>query len=205
MIQCEVKTIGIDSLLQKVNALPGVTAEATKLAINDSARKAQVLSKKEIESQVEFPKGYLNNKAGRLSVSKFASNNDPMATITGRFRATSLTRFVTNQSALMRGGNGGFILGRGTAKLKVKAGAVSTIDNAYLLRMKNGNIGFAVRAGKSGPRGTSKKYPIGNTGWWFLYGPSVNEVFNTVRDDVSPEVSKFLNSEFDRQFHRLMK
>ncbi len=38
-----------------------------------------------------------------------------------------------------------------------------------------------------------------------LYGPSVDQVFRTVKDDMAPGVSAFTDSEFRRQFARLAK
>ncbi|MEO0963401.1 MAG: hypothetical protein AAFY01_13375, partial [Pseudomonadota bacterium] len=35
-------------------------------------------------------------------------------------------------------------------------------------------------------------------GLFLLFGPSVSQVFNTVRDDISPETADFIESEFWR-------
>jgi hypothetical protein len=96
-------------------------------------------------------------------------------------------------------------MGMGPAKLKIDAGSTTMVDYAYLLRLNAGNMGFAIRLRKGeSVKGSSRSYPIGDTGFHLLYGPSVDQVFRTVRDDIEPELVKNLNSEFNRQFQRLL-
>jgi hypothetical protein len=67
------------------------------------------------------------------------------------------------------------------------------------------NIGLAIRL-KPGEslQSTQKASPLGG-GAYLLYGPSVAQVFDTVRDDIAPEVADFASFEFARQFRRLSR
>lgn len=204
MIQHEIKIIGLHQFETYVRSFPEITKQAAMMAINDAARKGRSLAKDAIMDQVNFPNGYLGNeKSGRLRINNFANERNLFASIKGRFDPTSLVRFVQNQSTLMRkGSSDGKIVGRGSARVSVKPGSTTIIDRAYLMRLKNGNVGFAYRPGKGGMTNTRAAKPIGS-GWYLLYGPSVNQVFNTVRDDIAPTIANTLSSEFDRQFRRL--
>jgi len=201
------KAVNIDRFAALVERSPETARQAAVLSINDTARRTRTNAKKEILKQVAFGASYLGNaETGRLRVNQWASTGKLESSIVGRFQPTSLAHFVTNTSTLMQKGAPGTIsAGRGTARLRIKPGNVTSIDKAYLLRLKNNNIGLAIRPGKRGVMGSSKQYPIGNTGWYLLYGPSVNQVFMTVKDDLAPSTSLFLEKEFIRQFERLNK
>lgn len=206
MLQWQLKTINLDAFEQYLNSYPSIVSKAAYLAINTAARKAHSLAKKEMLKQVKFPSSYLGTpETGHLKVKQWAAEDNLVATISAQFRPTSLLRYVTNQSTLRKKASPtGPTVGRGTARLQIKPGSISSIDNAYILRLKNGNEGLGIRL-KMGeePTGTTAAKRYGKTNWWLLYGPSVNQVFNDVRDEISPTVVQILNMEFSRQIARL--
>lgn len=206
MIKWDVNAIGIDAFESYVNSFPQASRKAALLSVNDGARKGRTLAKREIMKQVALPSSYLGDASkGRLRISRWASKNKLQAVITGRGEATSLLRFAINQGSLhAKGTHDSIVAGRGSVKLRVKPGSTSAIDNAYILRLKNGNYGLAIRPGKGGVRGRYKQKRLGSR-WALLYGPSVDQVFRDVRVDIAPEVHHYLTSEFDRQFYRLTK
>ncbi len=81
---------------------------------------------------------------------------------------------------------------------------------AFIMNLKNGNKGLAVRlkAGET-PRNTDNAVRLSNTDTsrdaavWLFYGPSVDQVFKGVADDVTPDIQRGLTREFFRQFIRL--
>jgi len=207
MIGLDIKTINLEAYEELAQQFPTIVPRAASMAINDAARRGRISAKREIMKQVNFTSSYLGGeKDGRLKIKQFSRPEMLSAAIEGRFRPTSLTRFLTNQKSMVkRGRQGTWIMGMGPAKLKIDAGSTTMVDYAYLLRLRSGNLGFAIRLRKGESiRGSSKSYPIGDTGFHLLYGPSVNQVFNTVRNDVTPEIIQKLNVEFDRQFQRLL-
>jgi hypothetical protein len=163
-------------------------------AINYSAARARTASKDEILRQVAFPSAYLNPAQGRLTVAQEASAGRLEATIVGRHRATSLARFMTRGELKKVG-----------VSVAVRPGRTVKLERAFLMSLKSGttmdtqrNLGLAIRV----PKGTSpnKAYkPVRvRDGLYLLYGPSVNQVFQTVRQDVSPQAEADLAREFMR-------
>ena len=205
MIQFEQTVIGLDQVEALTKSFPEITRKAASLAINDSARRARSMSKKEIMKQVAFKSSYLGGeRSSRLSITDYAKENNLQAKISGRFEPTSLVQFLQNKSSMLGNPGKGFVVGKGKARLRIKPGGITAVDQAFLLRLKNGNMGFAVRSETGNIHGSTKQYRIGKTNLFLLYGPSVNQVFNTVREDVSVPVAGYLAGEFDRQFKRLI-
>lgn len=167
------------------------TLSAARMAINKAADRARAASAREMLRQVNFPRGYLTGRDARLTVTKHASNADLEAVITGRHRATSLARFVT----------GSF---KGGLRATVKPGRASRIEGSFLMPLRQGdsgklgNMGLAVRtAAGQKPRGAYRPKKLSEN-LWLLYGPSVDQVFKTVREDVRPGTETFLAAEFRR-------
>jgi len=93
----------------------------------------------------------------------------------------------------------------------VKPGRVRSFKSGFLWRFPGGNVGFAIRLRpgdtvRSVERFTpyQVKRPDGKpSGLFILYGPSVDQVFGFVAEQIMPEVTSALEAEFDRQFARL--
>ena len=186
-----------------VDALPDVAMQAAALAINTTAqRKALPDIRAEMRKQLAFPEGYLEQSDGtgrpRLSVSRKATMADPQGTISARDRATALARFRTaGQDPRNTRGLG--------VRVQVKPGRTRLLKKAFLVKLRNGNMGLAVRlkpgdtlANSSGAVALSKNV-------YLLYGPSVDQVFRGVAVDVTPKVLSDVASEFLRQFARLSR
>ena len=74
-----------------------------------------------------------------------------------------------------------------------------------MVRLRNGNIGLAVRL-KDGelPINTHSEVMLADN-VWLLYGPSVDQVLSGVADDVAPGIQRSLSKQFLRQFARLTR
>lgn len=189
------------------DGLPGVTTEAARIALNDTARgPALGLARMQMNSEINFPAGYL--KGDRLGVSKLARNADLEAIITGRDRATSLARFAS----------GGRIGGKNGVTVEVGKGKSRHLRRAFMIKLKSGktmdgstfNVGLAIRLAP-GERLSNRHLPANThasslgSGVVLLYGPSVDQVFKSVASDIQPDVADALTTEFFRQFDRLSK
>jgi len=194
---------GMEDLQTSLRLMPGVTKKAAKLAINTvTQRSGMTLLKRTMESEIDFPSGYLNGD--RLKVTKLANESNLEAVIEGRKRATSLARFAS----------GSAINGKAGVTVKVKKGRSTFLKRAWLVRLRKGasmtedqfNVGLAVRV-NSGERIVDKRTT--HQSWLvpgkvaLLYGPSVDQVFRSVADEKLPEIAELLNAEFTRQFLRL--
>lgn len=180
------ETLGIDN--EKIE-------RAAYRAINFTADRARTDSADLIRKQINFPASYLNPSKGRLVVTSRAGPGDLQAMITGRHRATSLARFVVGNPTPRKMG----------VNVAVKPGKTVEMANAFVMELRGGggidtakNLGLAVRVEKGkAPDKAYKPVRIAD-GLFLLYGPSVDQVFRTVREDVSPDAEKALQAEFTR-------
>lgn len=179
-----------------LDTLPREIKTAASRAINRTADRGRTSAARRILQQVALPASYLNPSQGRLTVSKKASADDLEAVITGRQRPTSLARFA----------RGGAAAGKAGITVEVAPGFAKFMRRAFLIRLRSGaevdskapNIGLAVRL-KPGETVENKRQMVRLKGnLWLLYGPAVDQVFSTVREDIAPETLDFLGAEFLR-------
>lgn len=174
-------------------ALPEIAEEAAIMAVNQvTERKALPAIRRDMEAQVNFPRGYLDSP-DRLQFRQRARRGNIEAVITGRDRPTSLARFAPGQTP-------GNTRGKGVTVM-VKRGATATMKKAFIVNLKSGNRGLATRD----PGLIKRAYkPVAlGRGVYLLYGPSVDQVMKAVADDNLPMIADELSREFFRQFTRL--
>lgn len=195
-----IDAVGLKEAKKFFDALPDATRRAASLAINQTTeRKAMPLAREAMAVQVAFPTGYLSPP--RFIVKDKASPTNLMASIAGRFTPTSLARFTTGgKRAGLRSGTG--------VTIRVNPGRPLTLPRAFLLNLRSGNIGLAIRLRQGevlrNRRISGKTFTSGPLkGVTLLYGPSVDQVFRTVAIDITPQVLDNLQTEFLRQFVRL--
>lgn len=176
---------------------PQISEQAAVMSINQVAeRKAVPMIRRDAESQVAFPSGYLDSP-DRLEVSRKATASNIEAVVTARDRPTSLARFAPGQSPESTRGKG--------VTVTVKKGRSRTLQRAFMVRLKNGNVGVAIRL-KPGERPDRAYKPVAlANNVYLLYGPSVDQVVRTVAEESLPEIGEFLSKEFYRQFTRLSR
>lgn len=179
--------------------LPGVADKAAQLAINTVAeRGGMTLIRRSILDDIAFPKDYLTSD--RIGVSKKAKPGDLEAVIKARQRATSLARFAAPGTPLGSRARVGVQVG------VKRANGTTVLKNAWLTKLRNGNVGLAVRI-KPGQTFANRNDPI--TSWLvpgkvaLLYGPSVDQVFRDVSEQSAAPIGRMVNDEFLRQFARL--
>lgn len=201
-----ITAISLEDLAQYLGDRPEVARKAAQFAINDTAsRKAVPMYRKLIQDEVNFPAGYVNDD--RFGVTKRATDADLSATITARFRPTSLARFAPGQSF-----DGARRAGGVNVKVNKGGGAVK-IGRSFFVRLRRGrdtsdgvNVGLAIRL-RPGEKLRGRKR--GGSGvqlapdLYLLYGPSVDQVFRDAAVAGSAKVSSDLQREFTRQWVRL--
>lgn len=188
---------GLSELSEDFEAAAEKITRFMRMSINTTARRMRTKSSRLIRDEVAFPARYLDSAtSGKLRVSRQATEAQLTAAITGRFDPTSLTRFVRGAKSH----------GRKNPKLQVSPGSSTVIPNSFIMNLKNGNQGLAIRLkegetvrGKRRMASLSRRDPS----LYLLYGPSVDQVFRSVAEDVSPEAGEFLENEFLRLTERL--
>ena len=156
----------------------GNTSDAVRVAINKTAPKIRTRASSAIRSQVRLTAAYVRD---RLTIRKAMRTN-----LTGAIQTPSrgllLSRFSTDP--LIAGDKVDWIkpplVPAGGIKVKVKPDgeAKAVGGKPFYMVLKNSRaIGIVRRIG------------AGRRGIEVLHGPSLSQVFNTVRDDVLPEAT----------------
>lgn len=202
----EVETREITALAEFYRRLPEIADHAAQLAVNDAARLARRVGGAQILDEVNYPRSYLRGEAGRLKITKFATRGDPEAEVRGRDRPTSLARFSLQKVRFGRQ--------KGIRVRVARKGGGQTLERAFFMKLRRGNtdidgenfnVGLAVRLRKGETlRNSTAAMNLGD-GLYLLYGPSVDQVFAGVAEDIVDTVSDELEDQFIRQFERLQK
>lgn len=173
--------------------VPELASEAAAGALNTVAtRSGLTMIRNDINAEVNFPSGYLDDPS-RLGVTQRATPQRLEVIIAGRDDPTSLARFAPGQSydnsrkqrivvQVKRGGTG------------------KALKAAFMVKLKNGNTGLAVRLkpGDSLIGSTKAKQLDGNV--YLLYGPSVDQVLGTLASKEIESLGDMVSKEFLRQF-----
>lgn len=163
-------------------------------AVNRTVDRARTEAVRQIREQVAFPARYLSPSEGRLAVVKKASPSDPSAIIRGRHRPTSLARFAKNAR---RTGVAG-------ARLEVQPGIARFLPGAFFIPLRSGadgsnnNLGLAIRLPVGQRPSRAYKPTLIGRNLWLLYGPSIDQVFDDVANEMAPDTADFLEREFLR-------
>lgn len=175
------ESVDLDTVSQNIKVIAA-------RAINATAKRTMTASSKAIREQIAFPARYLTGKDGNLKLAQNARADALEAIIEARARPTSLTRFV----------KGPVVHGRKSPTVEVGTGNREKMTRAFIMNLRSGNLGLAVRL-KPGESLVNKHTMVAmQNGLYLLYGPSVDQVFRTVAQDVSPEAAEFLENEFVR-------
>lgn len=198
----KIEARAIPGLEDFLDAMPEITRESARLAMNDVTGGSGLKTyKNAMRMQVAFPAGYLED-VDRFGQTGYATNARLETRISARQRATSLARFAS----------GG--IGREGATIRVKPSRSITVKKAFMVRLRAGNVldqdnfnlGLAVRIGPGqiirNKRDTSRMVHLAPN-VVLLYAPSVDQVFRTVAETETPAVLQDMGLEFLRQFGRL--
>lgn len=170
---------GLDALDDIENLDDRILLRARQ-AINATLRRARTRANQDIRQQVAFKARYLGT---RLRITQYAQGRDLQGTILGTDRPTSLARFSSGTKRL---------------SVQVAPGRRKRMGRAFLLPLRGGNIGLALRL-KPGERLRNKKRVTQvSKNLYLLYGPAVNQVFAGVAEDRADDFALYLQDEFTR-------
>lgn len=177
------------SSLEDIENLDESILRNARNAINKTLDRTRTASDRQIREELAFPARYLQS---RLTVSRRAAGTSLQGTISGRDRPTSLARFATNRNQAP---------GKAGVNVRVSASATKRMNRAFLMKLKNGNLGLAMRL-KEGERLANKKNIVKvGAGLYLLYGPSIDQAFSEIIPDQEDNAAKYL----EREFLRLME
>jgi hypothetical protein len=189
--QVEVDSRSLNEALLYFQFLGGATDDAVRVAINKAGPKVRTKASQAIRGQVRLKAKYVKDRLEfkRASLSKLTGR------ITTPSRGLLLSRYSTSAQVANDGDKFKFfkpppVPPRGI-RVKVKPnGATKSMprDYFYMILPNSRAVGIVRRRpnGQTGPR--AGRYEV-------AYGPSVSQVFNTVRDDVLPEASQIYEAQ----------
>lgn len=186
-----IEQIGLADAIENLSELPVSLRSALARAVNNVVPSAYSLSVEKITSQVALTPSYVK---GRLYISQRATTTDPLAVISGRVRSTQLRRYQGKQLYTQAKLPGKKRLAG--VSVRVKAGGnTKVLKHAWLIKLKYGEadakLGLTMGiAQRTGPNRNDFK---------ILYGPSVDQVFRDVKDQIRPDVQSMLADEWMKQ------
>lgn len=184
------------SALDALDELKPAVRKAAMRAVNYAVKRARTESGRRMRQQSNWTASYLTGANGKLVLGSLASENDLEATITGRFRPTSLARFIVGSPTP----------GKAGVRVEVNPGDSKLMKRAFALRLPQGstltetkfNLGLAIRLRPGETIQNKHKLVQISKGLFLMYGPSVDQVFSDVAVEVLPDVDAWLQQEFDR-------
>lgn len=154
--------------------LGGSTEDALRIAINKTAPKVKTAASREIRNQVRLQASYVGE---RLEVTR-ATRKNLSAAIKTPSRGLLLSRFSTDSQVASDGVRWirPPLVPKAGINVKVKpSGPVKNMGKAFYVVLTGGFVAIAAREGDA-------RKPLK-----IFRGPSLSQVFNTVRDDVTPD------------------
>lgn len=202
-MKVDVELFGLTDFQERLEKYPAATRKAAQISINKTADRARTRASREIRSQVRLTAAYLNQDK-KLWVSSKATETNLESRVSARKRPTSLVTYGAKQ--LTRRGKRKPIVNAGVSVGIKRSGRRKKIRQAFFVKLRSGNVGIAVRS-TEGLNLKKLGIAAGNKsgGMITLYGPSVDQVFNTVREEIAPDMVAFLTKEFNRNYARLLK
>lgn len=169
------------------------TDDAVRVAINKTLPKVKSLSSRLIGEQVNLKPSYIDSNL----IEKPATNTNLVGKLLAESRGTLLSHFQTGGDGAVVGG---ILFPKSPIRVSVKPGRSHSVTGAespvavygkpFLFRLKNAKDGVQHGIGmfrrNSGAQGGRIQT---------FYGPSVSQVFKTVRKDVEPEASDIYQAE----------
>lgn len=203
-VQITFKSAGLQSAINDLESFRAQSPVASAYAINRTVTVARASSVELMKRQINFPASYygqVNDPSARLAITERATPDKLEGRISARNRPTSLARFATYEKPK---GTTGFVAGVNVrVAVKPNEASRSMGKGAFVVNLKNGNQGVAlrIRPGET-LRSSHKAYAI-TPNLYLLYGPSVDQAFQSVRADIAPAAEVTLRTEYFRQIDRL--
>lgn len=169
---------GFDEIARTLGVLPTEAKKALSKTINDAAINAHAKGVKEITQQANIAESYVRSK---LTINQRANLADPTAMISARLRGTGLRRFDAQQE--VKTGKTRPLVNGGVSVQVKPSGGRKLLPHAFFITLNNGNVHIATR----------NKGANGKNDYTVRYGPSVSQMWQSVRDDVEPPLDELLD------------
>jgi len=195
MIEIQINQQQFQDVQERLAYIKNGANLALSRALNKTAAKAKTEASKAIRSQVRLSASYVKEKInGPADGFEFkATSNKLTAKISTPKRGVRLDNFLTSLAP--------YRAGRPTDPIKVKVkptGSSLKISSAFWVPAKNSG-GYLIAVRNEILRQQGMKIKLAPAGYTVLSGPSISQVFNTVRDDISISLSEYLTTVMERE------
>lgn len=195
MIEIQINQQQFQDVQERLAYIKNGANLALSRALNKTAAKAKTEASKAIRSQVRLSASYVKEKInGPADGFEFkATSNKLTAKISTPKRGVRLDNFLTSLAP--------YRAGRPTDPIKVKVKPTDSpvkISSAFWVPAKNSG-GYLIVVRNEVLRQQGMKIKLAPAGYTVLSGPSISQVFNTVRDDISISLSEYLATVMERE------
>lgn len=199
MISVEINRSQLQDAQERLSHIKNGAARALSRALNKTASKAKTIASRAIRDQINLSAAYVRqNLRGPANGFDYkATVNKLTARISASKRGVLLYQFSTNSVAAT---------GRPPApiKVKIKPGeSPIVISSAFWVRTKGSNkLTPAVR--NSVLRQLNMTRTTDSGSFTVLHGPSLSQVFSTVKGDIDGDMSQVLTDNFTHEMEWLL-
>lgn len=210
-IMATYNTDNLDLLATQLRGTPKVVSKAAALTLNKTATFSTRESISEITKQVNLQPSYINK---HINTTARAKHDNLRVIVSANARGTLLTRYPHHKTKdgvrVSVNATGGY---REIKNAKILTSLKGSGRSGIALRNKHAVDFFklSVRQGERTAAKSRKYQKILSKarrrpyGWTVLHSRSVNQLFNSVRADIQPQVKVFMNKTFLTDFNRLNK
>lgn len=176
---------GNDPIFSAVRDASGSMKSVLANSVNRTATWSRTEAERRIGRGLALPAGYISKK-GMLGATR-ASYLKPTAKIIAGFRPMQLRSYALNAPAVFRD--------RQRPKVEVTPGRQVSMTKAFFIKMRGGSqTGIAMKHAdylQSHKGGASKPF----NGIVLLHGPSIDQHFSLVSEDMQEEILRYLREE----------
>lgn len=198
MISVEINRAQLQDAQERLAHIKNGASRALSRALNKTASKAKTLASRAIRDQINLSAAYVRqNLRGPANGFDYkATVNKLTAKLSASKRGILLYQFSTNSVAAT---------GRPPEQIKVrvKPGRAIAIPSAFWVRTKGSNkLTPAVRNSVLRQLNMTRTFDSGS--FTILHGPSLSQVFSTVKDDIGGDMSQVLVDNFAHEMEWLL-
>ena len=198
MISVDIDRAQFQDAQERLDHIKNGAARALSRALNKTASKAKTIASRAIRNQINLSAAYVreNLKGPASGFAYKATVNKLTARLSASKRGVLLYQFSTNSVAAT---------GRPPEQIKVrvKPGRSVAIPSAFWVRTKGSNkLTPAVR--NSVLRQLNMTRTTDSGSFTVLHGPSLSQVFNTVKDDIGGDMNQTLTDNFAHEMEWLL-
>lgn len=200
MIEVEVNQQQLEDAIRRLDYIKNGANRALSRALNKTASKSKTEASKAIRTQVRLTAAYVRErlKGPANGFAYKATVNKLQSKISTPTRGLRLDHFLTSLSP--------YRAGRPTDPIKVKVkpkGASIAMPSAFWVRAKNSG-GYLIAMRNEVLRAQGLKTKLSPGEYTVLSGPSLSQVFTTVKDDISFDMNEYLATVFEREIQYLL-